>query len=691
MKTPPFLLGAALLFWGWQSDLLWVGLAMGVVLESARWVKVRWDFSPQDFNRIWTFCALLFFAAAVYAFTSNDVPTAFSNFLQNPSVGGSHNAGTATSRAAAAWIRWQPMVFFLFLAAQTFNGHEGVPVETVSVLMKLRWKTMRGPGAAATSGRTVNVSYPYVGVCLLAASAHTSENHVFFWGLAVLLAWALWPLGSPRFSRVVWVATLALGIALGFCGQRGLGLLQRYIENLNPQWPFRFSRSGTDPLQSRTAIGRIGRLKLSGKIVIRLEAQAGVPPTYLREASYRLYRTQVWSSETGTNDFTSVSDPNGSSYVLVPGKTNTAGASIACYLPGGSGLLPLPEGCGQVDNRLIYGVEKSPLGAVVVHGPGLVMFDAHYGPGATMDAPPSEDDLLLGRETNALDQVMAELHPEGLSREAKLQALRAFFLNHFTYSTWQGPPRLGGTNESPLTRFLLHNRRGHCEYFATAGVLMLRRMNIPARYAVGYAVHEGAGRKYVVRERDAHAWCLAWNEATQTWEDFECTPASWIKEEGARASFFQPLSDAWSRVWFEFSKFRWGQSRVREYVLWALVPVLGLLLYQILFRSQRRRRRANSQSGGLLEAWPGSDSEFYLLEAKVRERGLARAPGEPLSRWLSRAAADPALADLNEPLQTLLRLHYRLRFDPLGLEPAEREALRREATACLAKLAGGAD
>jgi transglutaminase-like putative cysteine protease len=51
------------------------------------------------------------------------------------------------------------------------------------------------------------------------------------------------------------------------------------------------------------------------------------------------------------------------------------------------------------------------------------------------------------------------------------------------------------TNETPLARFLLRTRSGHCEYFATATVLLLRQLGIPARYAVGYAVHEASGRQ----------------------------------------------------------------------------------------------------------------------------------------------------------------------------------------------------
>ena len=46
------------------------------------------------------------------------------------------------------------------------------------------------------------------------------------------------------------------------------------------------------------------------------------------------------------------------------------------------------------------------------------------------------------------------------------------------------------------------------------------------------------------------------------------------------------------------------------------------------------------------------------------KRGAPRRPCEPLSAWLLRVAADPALTGMNSRLQELLSLHYRYRFDP---------------------------
>jgi transglutaminase-like putative cysteine protease len=360
-------------------------------------------------------------------------------------------------------------------------------------------------------------------------------------------------------------------------------------------------------------------------------------------------------------------------------------------LPGGSALLPLPTDCRRLENLSAYGLAMSSLGAVVADGPGLVMFDALYGPGPTIDSPGNtNDDLSVPlKETPALEKVIAELQLRKQSRKQALRTLSAFFQdnNKFRYSAWQGLGHLASTNETPMGRFLLRTHTGHCEYFATATVLLLRRCGIPARYAVGYAVHEHTGQKYVVRQRDAHSWCLVWNQNSETWQDFDTTPASWVEAEASYASPMQFLSDGWSRMVFELAKIRWGQTHLRQYFLWALVPVLTLLLYQIIFRSRRRRLPWSRGAPDATVVWPGLDSEFYQVEKRLVARGAGRQPSEPLSAWLRHASANPALADLGNSLRELLHLHYRYRFDPQGLSQTDREALRRQAARCLATMA----
>jgi protein-glutamine gamma-glutamyltransferase len=212
---------------------------------------------------------------------------------------------------------------------------------------------------------------------------------------------------------------------------------------------------------------------------------------------------------------------------------------------------------------------------------------------------------------------------------------------------------------------------------------MLRQLGIPARYAVGYSIHEARGTGYIARERDAHAWCLVWNDAVKCWEDFDTTPPSWVAIESQRTEFGEWFADLRSWLGFQFAKFRWGKANFQQYVFWALIPVMLVLLYHILFRRRKKRRAAGENKNEAAIIWPGLDSEFYQLEKKLAARGLPRQPGETLSAWLERALAEPAVAELRAPLQALLHLHYRHRFDPPGLGSAEREQLRREAKVCL--------
>lgn len=60
----------------------------------------------------------------------------------------------------------------------------------------------------------------------------------------------------------------------------------------------------------------------------------------------------------------------------------------------------------------------------------------------------------------------------------------------------------------PLEYFLFDIKKGFCNYYASAEVLMLRSIGIPARLAVGFAQGEAGLQNtlYTVRERDAHAW-----------------------------------------------------------------------------------------------------------------------------------------------------------------------------------------
>jgi transglutaminase-like putative cysteine protease len=60
--------------------------------------------------------------------------------------------------------------------------------------------------------------------------------------------------------------------------------------------------------------------------------------------------------------------------------------------------------------------------------------------------------------------------------------------------------------QDPVMWVLFDHKQGYCNYYASAEVLLLRSIGIPARLAVGFARGEFVDAAYTVHRRDAHAW-----------------------------------------------------------------------------------------------------------------------------------------------------------------------------------------
>jgi len=72
--------------------------------------------------------------------------------------------------------------------------------------------------------------------------------------------------------------------------------------------------------------------------------------------------------------------------------------------------------------------------------------------------------------------------------------------------------------------FLFEMEAGYCTYYATAMVTMLRTLDIPARFVVGYTPGQAVEDRWVVRGFDAHAWVEVYLRG-QGWVRFDPTPA----------------------------------------------------------------------------------------------------------------------------------------------------------------------
>ena len=650
MNTPPLLLACAALFWSWQTGQWLVAIAAALLLETPRISKQRWHLDVADFNRLADFCALGVLALVAYLYFS----------FGNP-------------RAVTLLFQWLPIAVLPLAAAQAWSTSREIDL---SVLFRsLRRMKLRRP-------TRLNLGYPYFMLWLLAASAANARTNWFYVGLAAMIAWPL-ALARPRsFHFLTWVGMVVCVAWLGYGAHVGLHAAQIWLEGAGAEW---FAADGmrTDPYRSQTDIGMIGELKLSERIVLRVSADDSFRiPILLHRASYDDYVAGTWIARNGLfEQLVPSGDP--SSWSLQTGAA-TARLTVHDYAPRGNPVLSLPAGTVRVEALAVASVKRNPLGTVqAASPPGYLSYRAEVNRETFSEAPPSPVDLKIsGSEMPAIRHVVEQLRLTALGSEQAVQAVQRYFAEGFKYAIYQ-QQRSG--RYAPLSEFLFSTRAGHCEYFATATVLLLRAAGVPARYATGFSVQERSRLEgsYVARARHAHAWARVYVDGR--WRDLDTTPPLWDWVEETHAPFWSPLSDliSWARFALASSSTRASGADLYRYLL---VPT-SLLLAWFVWRTLRARavRAVGAEDSGtghqLVRA--GIDSEFYLVEQRIGELGWRRDASEPIADWIERL---PPHAEL-EPrtLFELARLHYRYRFDPLGLAEHERIRLRQMAFAWLTR------
>ena len=647
---PPLLLGAGLVFWGWQTGFLPVGLVLAVVFEARLLVRSRWDLTRADFNRVSDLSAVLLVLLGVYEAVANE-----------------------SARAVTGVIQWLPLVLFPLVAVQLYSAAGRIEVAVFF------WSQRRRPGLTPR----VDLTPAYFGLCLLSAST-ANARATFYAGMVTLSAWALWRVRS-RGGWLRWGAGMVVAALHGWAGHVGLAEGQRVIERRAQALFLTWLRRDVDPSRSTTSLGDVGELKLSDRIVMRVEPGTGARlPALLHQASYNVYHAPSWLAVDAA--FAPVlPEADGATWLLRRDGPADTRLTLSAYLPRGRGLLALPHGAARLDELMVVSLARNRFGAVRVdEGLGLVTYTAHFPRRGAGEAPPQPSDLRVPpREAPTIARVAEELGLAGRSPAEAVMAVHAHFLGRFHYSRYLAGTRPGRT---ALEQFLLVSRSGHCEYFASATTLLLRQAGVPARYAVGYAAHEWSRveRRWVVRARDAHAWTLAWVDGA--WVEVDTTPPVWIAEETGPESAWQPLSDLWEWTTFLLSRWRWSerQDRLTGSLGWLLIPLIAVLAWRLWARRRVGPTAAPAGPGAGRVPGAGHDSEFYRVERRLSELGFERPPGEPMGRWLDvvAGAAPPAVA--TGPLRALLALHYRYRFDPAGLAAGERQRLRGEAEAWLA-------
>jgi hypothetical protein len=657
MKMPPFLLGSALIFWGWQTGFWIFALPMALIFEGSRLINWRWELSSGDFIRISNLCLSLLVILLIYLF-----------FVSAHSI-----------YFVYTLLQWLPIVFFPLLAAQGYSTRADLDIRTMFLFL-----AHKNQGEKTL----LNFKYPYIVICILSASAANTRNISFYLGMFMLTSIMLWVVRSKRFSPLIWLCLIIMAGSMGIAGHLGLYNLQLILEQNAVEWLSGFYQQDANPFQRYTAIGDIGLLKLDNGILFRVAAdEQETVPGLLRESTYNKYKSSLWVAS--NPEFTAVlPDISGTTWQWGQPPAHYSEIKVSARLHEGKGLLKLPDGTFQVSQLPVLSMEKNKYGTVKVEGEtNFVSYQLQFNNSLAVESSPTEEDLQVpDSEKLALRQILNQLDLKDKSSREILKQIESFFAKNFSYSL-----ELAGKNNqgTPLSNFLGKNRSGHCEYFATATTLLLREAGIPARYAIGYSVHEFSPleNQFIVRGRHAHAWTLVYIDGA--WQNFDTTPASWTSIEDAAASPWGWIADLWS--WLVF-KLCGGLGQIKEsgvlkHWWWLTIPFILVLRRQ--FNSKKRIRRLNSKAKAMRksifeDSFPRDDSEFSLIEKTLNESGFTRNPSETLKNWIERLA-DDLPRDGMEDLKSILELHYLYCFDPQGITATERMRLKSSIQSWLVK------
>ncbi|MDX1928322.1 MAG: transglutaminase domain-containing protein [Pirellulaceae bacterium] len=249
----------------------------------------------------------------------------------------------------------------------------------------------------------------------------------------------------------------------------------------------------------------------------------------------------------------------------------------------------------------------------------------------------------------------AEICGGELSTTDKVQALQNYFTSEFEYS-FEGDAIGERLGRSPLRAFLENRQAGHCEYFATASVLLLRSQGVPCRLSTGYLVFEMNDDReyYFARNRDAHAWAEAYDEASGVWILVESTPGIQAYVERYRSDLLEKDNDGpegaqainlgqslASSLWAYCSTLQtWWSQLLATRFSWLIPLLLGGVLW--LIRTYRVRK--TSRDSAVLSA------AIRKADKRAQRLGYQRAAHETCLQFAQRLseAPSPALEPLAE-------------------------------------------
>lgn len=250
--------------------------------------------------------------------------------------------------------------------------------------------------------------------------------------------------------------------------------------------------------------------------------------------------------------------------------------------------------------------------------------------------------------------------PKGAAR-----VLEAHLSSEFKYSL-EGSP--GGPH--PLETFLFERKRGHCELFASALVLLLRTVGVPARLVTGFrgGEYNEFSQSYTVRQTMAHAWVEV--HTGYGWKAYDPTPPEG-RGSGAALGDLQAVGDWLALRWyagviaFDSRDQKSLLERVAAFVdeaslvALAALSLLVLLICGVVIRAGVRLWRRRARPPPSIEPPPAPLRDLLDL---LERHGVERTPPETLLELVGRLDPQALPPSLDEEVGSWVTAYNAHRF-----------------------------
>lgn len=155
------------------------------------------------------------------------------------------------------------------------------------------------------------------------------------------------------------------------------------------------------------------------------------------------------------------------------------------------------------------------------------------------------------------------------------RAIETYLRTNYPYSLDVPLPPSGA---DVADNFLFELKRGYCDYYATAMVVMARAVGLPARLVMGFATgrYNAPAAEYVVTAADAHAWVEIYFSGIG-WVEFEPTagqPEIVRPDQVTQTTQLTPNSEP---RWDKLVRSLYSMPPAVRYVFFALGGLLGLI------------------------------------------------------------------------------------------------------------------